>query len=278
MKDVAIAYRIYPRVSKVPALYETDKLKLASFCLKSFREALLGLNFTIYAILDGCPPEYADLFRQTFKHDELEIIDVDHLGNLRTFSMQIDLLLGKTNAEFVFFAEDDYFYFPGALCEMVEFARNNHGVDFVTPYDHPDSYFTSSLYERHRVMPFGNRHWRTASSTCLTFLARRSALLATESLMRSYSRGNMDCSLWLALTQKLELANPAVHAANFTRLKIWAKAWLWGWRHLLFSRRYQLWSPVPTLATHMEKQCVAPAIDWPAEFASAEDRFSQGSI
>ena len=275
MKDLAIAYRIYPRISKVPALHEADKLRLATFCLLSFREALQGLNFRLWAILDGCPPEYEELFRRVFREDELEIIRVNAVGNLSTFSMQIDLLLNQTEADFVFFAEDDYFYFPGALAEMIEFARNNEDVDFVTPYDHPDSYFTSSRHERHKVKAFGSRHWRTASSTCLTFLAHRSVLRANEELMRTYSRGNMDCSLWLALTQKFELANPSVHAADSLRLKIWVKTWLWGWKTLLFSRRYLLWSPLPTLATHMEKPCVSPLVEWQAEFSAAEARYNR---
>jgi len=277
MTDLAIAYRIYPRVSKVPALHENDKLQLARFCLLSFHEALEGLNFRLWAILDGCPPEYEALFRSIFRADQLEIIDTDSVGNLNTFSLQIDLLSRQSDAEFVYFAEDDYFYFPGALTEMVEFARHNRDVDFVTPYDHPDSYFTSSRLERHELRPHGFRHWRTASSTCLTFLARRSVLRATESLLRTYSRGNMDCSLWLALTQKLELASPAIHAANSVRFKIWVKTWLWGWKNLLFSRRYRLWSPVPTLATHMEKPCLAPLVDWAAQFTAAEERYTQNA-
>jgi hypothetical protein len=275
MTDLAIAYRIYPGVSRLPALHEKDKLRLATFCLLSFREALQGLKFHLWAILDGCPPEYTELFRSIFHENELEIVEADSVGNLSTFSMQIDLLLKQTDAEFVFFAEDDYFYFPQALTKMVEFARQNKDVDFVTPYDHPDSYFTSSRHERHEVKAFGARHWRIASSTCLTFLARRSALQATESQMRTYSRGNMDCSLWLALTQKFELAKPAIHAVDSLHFKIWVKTWLWGWKALLFSRRYRLWSPIPTLATHMEKTCLAPLFDWQAEFDAAEARYSQ---
>jgi hypothetical protein len=270
MKDIAIAYRIYPGVTKVPALHATDKFELSRFCLRSFRQALGNLSFKIWAILDGCPPEYADLFRSVFREEELEIIEVPALGNLKTFSRQIDLLARQTESELVYFAEDDYFYFPNALVEMVEFAKHNDEVDFVTPYDHPDSYFTSSSRERHIVKPFGRRHWKTATSTCLTFLAKRSSLLATEAVMRSYSRGNMDCSLWLALTQKVGLANPAVHAADRVRIKIWGKTWIWGWKNILFSKVYRLWSPMPTLSTHMESSCLSPLVEWQAEFALVE--------
>jgi hypothetical protein len=270
MKDLAVAYRIYPGISKVPAFHSDNKLELSRLCLRSFRRALGGLRFKVWAVLDGCPSEYVDLFRGIFSPDELEIVETPGIGNLQTWERQVDLLLGQQEAELVMFAEDDYFYHKDALVEMVEFARSHSDADFITPYDHPDSYFTSSVNERHKVVASGKRHWRETSSTCLTFITSRKTLRATESLMRSYSGGNMDCSLWLALTQKTELMNRKVHAADTVRLKIWAKTWLWGWRNILFSRRYHLWSPIPTLSTHMESTGLAPLVSWTDEFREAE--------
>ncbi len=272
MIDLAIAYRVYPGISKAPALHAADKLALSKFCLQSFRQSLGGLKFKVWAILDGCPRQYIDLFRSIFTEDQLEIVETDGIGNLKTFSMQIDLLTQQMEADLVYFAEDDYFYRPDALVEMVEFARENAAAAFVTPYDHPDSYFTSSRYERHRVMASGKRHWREASSTCLTFLTRRTTLLATERIMRSYCKGNMDCSLWLALTQKAALVDPRVHAADEVRLKIWVKTFLWGWREIFFSRTQSLWSPMPTLATHMETPGLSPLVPWMDEFTCAEKK------
>jgi hypothetical protein len=62
--DLVIAYRIYPKVAK-PAQglpFSQDKLMLAEICLRSFKEALGGLRVKLWALLDGCPNEYADLF------------------------------------------------------------------------------------------------------------------------------------------------------------------------------------------------------------------------
>ena len=42
--DLAVAYRIYPGVSKVPPVFSQDKLKLAEFCLKSFKDSLGDLT------------------------------------------------------------------------------------------------------------------------------------------------------------------------------------------------------------------------------------------
>jgi hypothetical protein len=270
MKDLAVAYRIYPGVSKSPAFFSADKFRLSEMCLHSFKRALGGLRVKIWALLDGCPPEYEALFRETIQSNDLEILSLNKVGNLATFSLQIDLLTGQSEAPYVYFAEDDYFYLPDALEKMVVFMRENRDVDFVTPYDHPDSYYTSSRFERHLVKPYGDRYWRTASSTCLTFLTSRENLVRTQTMFRTYSYGNMDCPIWLALTQKLELAKPRVHWHDAFRLKTWAKTWRWGYRALLFGRRYRLWTPMPALATHMESSCQSPLVDWQTLFVNSQ--------
>ena len=271
MLDLAIAYRIYPGISKSPAFFPTDKFRLSEMCLSSFREALGGLHVKIWALLDGCPPKYEALFRKEFQSSELEILLLNKAGNLSTFSLQIDLLTKQTEAPYVYFAEDDYFYLPDALEKMVAFIRAHQDVDFVTPYDHPDSYNASSRFERHLVRPFGDRYWRTASSTCLTFLTSRETLIRTQSTFRTYSRGNWDCPVWLALTQKHALANPRIHWRGLFHLAIWAQTLRWGFWALLFARRYRLWVSLPTLATHMESTRLSPLIDWQALFVDSQE-------
>ena len=270
MTELAVAYRIYPG-AKSPAFFPNDKLNLSSVCLRSFRRALGNLRIKIWAILDGCPPEYETLFQDVLGDYDLQIVKQDKIGNQKTFSLQIDLPSRQTDSGYVYFAEDDYFYFPNALEKMVGFMRENEDVDFVTPYDHPDSYYTPSRHERHLMRPFGDQYWRTASSTCLTFLTSRKNLLRTESLFRSFSVRNMGCPIWLALTQKTGLTNPRVHWHDVFRAKIWGKTWLWGFRKILFSKSYRLWVPMPTLATHMESGCLSPLVDWQEAISKAEE-------
>jgi hypothetical protein len=262
MVDLALAYRVYPKVSKVPACHPTDKFRLAEMCLRSFKRALGGLRARIWVLMDGCPKEYESLFKEVLQGQVMEILKLNKTGNEATFGLQIDLLKNQTDAEYVYFAEDDYFYLPGALETMVAFMRENPDADFVTPYDHPESYETSSRQERHLVRPFAKRYWRTASSTCLTFLTSKRNLARTESLFRTYCRGNMDCPIWLSLTQKHELANLHVHGSDWFRIKTWLKTWFWGYRAVLLGKRYRLWTPLPSLATHMESSGLSPCIDW----------------
>ena len=278
MLDLAIAYRIYPRISKVPAVFPDNKFQLSALCLRSFKKALGHLRVKMWVLLDGCQMEYEELFRSLFTSDEIEIVDLKNVGNLATFSIQLDLLIGQTEASLVYFAEDDYFYFPEAIAKMVDFARNNVSVDFVTPYDHPDLYTQSSSKERHVIKASGDRHWRTASSTCLTFLASRRSLQRAQRVFRTYSRGNNDCSMWLALTQKSRLLNLHVHWHDVGAFKIWLLVIRWSLLQILFGKRYELWSPLPTVATHLESSCLAPLIDWNSEFIRAQAEESQSIL
>jgi hypothetical protein len=265
--DLAVAYRIYPEVSK-PAIglpFSEDKYLLSEVCLRSFKESLGDLRAKIWVLLDGCPPEYEALFRKYFAQEDLNLVLLDGVGNRATFSKQIEILLEQREADFVYFAEDDYFYLPNQFHLMLDFLSANADVHFVSPYDHLDCY----TLELHRgpkwLRAHGSRHWRTAASTCLTFLTRRETLAKYETVFRSYVRGNNDCALWLTLT-KHRIFSPLAFARYFFRglfyWKILVKAWLYGWRQILFGRKLKLWVPIPGIATHLDTKALSPNVDW----------------
>src|SRR5260370_42462317 len=85
---------------------------------------------------------------------------------------------------------------------MLRFLREGQGVDFVTLYDHPDCYQLELHHEPKWITVFEGHHWRTAASTCLTFLTRKSTLAEYEGTIRTYARGNNDCAMWLSLTKR----------------------------------------------------------------------------
>src|ERR1035438_2378785 len=140
--DIAIAYRIYPKVAK-PAVglpFSDDKLRLSEICLRSFKESLKGLRVKVWVLLDGCPEVYAQLFARYFDSEDLVLVRLPGIGNLPTFGKQIDILLGQNDSRLVYFAEDDYFYLPNQFHRMMDFLRAYDDVDFISPYDHPDCY------------------------------------------------------------------------------------------------------------------------------------------
>lgn len=261
--DIAVAYRIYPRVSKIPALHPENKFALAELCLRSFRASLGPLRTKVFAILDGCPAEYESLFSKLFDDDDLEFVRLAGAGNQSSFRRQLELLLDQNFADAVYFAEDDYFY-RAPFSPMLNFLPR---ADFISPYDHPD-YYDLPLHPRaQRISAGETQHWRMAASTCMTFLTTKSTLARAETIFSTYMDGNLDVSLWLSLT-KQTVTNPLAMWQLFRQrasLPCWRyvrRTWENGWRQVLFGPRFSLWTPIPSIATHIEKAFLAPAINW----------------
>ncbi len=266
-RDLAIAYRICPRIAKVAQSLPLgqSKLQQAAVCLSSFRKSLGSLRIKLWAILDGCPCEYQRLFEDHFAPEDLVVLQVDHLGNRGTFAKQIDILLSQQDADLVYFAEDDYLYLAGQFPRMVDFLHTHADVDFISPYDHPDCYRLQLHRESKWLRVHEGHHWRTASSTCLTFLTRKTTLARYERTFRTYASRNNDCALWLSLTRH-RVYNPFLFAAFLaSRNSDWqiiAKAWRYCWPQILSGRTATLWAPVPSIATHLCAGHLSPATDW----------------
>lgn len=265
--DLAIAYRIYPKVGapgrNLP--FGDDKLAQAEVCLRSFRNSLGSLRVKLWAILDGCPEAYSELFRRYFPTEDLVLVKLASAGNRATYSKQLDILLAQTDAEYVYLAEDDYFYLPGQFPLVLNFLRRTRDVDFVSPYDHPDCYNLDLHHTPKWTTVFRDHHWRTAGSTCLTFLTRKDTLAAYERVFRTYGHRNDDCAMWLSLT-KQRVLNPMAILRYFRRREFYrrapVKAWLFCWSQLIFGRRANLWVPMPGIATHLSEGRLSPGIDW----------------
>ncbi|HEX4485966.1 MAG TPA: hypothetical protein VH088_06850 [Terriglobales bacterium] len=281
--DLAVAYRVYPKVSK-PALslpFGDDKPLLAETCLKSFNESISGLRVKLWAILDGCPPEYEEFFRKHIAADDLVVLNLDGAGNGATFARQIDILLKQSDAEHVYFAEDDYLYLPGKFRAMLSFLRSQPDVDFISPFDHLDCYTLSLHHSPKWLRVHDSQHWRTASSTCLTFLTRKETLRKYEAVFRSYSRGNFDSSLWMSLT-KQRVFNPLAMITYFVQRKFYwkilAKSWFYNWAQILFGKKAKLWVPVPGIATHLDSDSLSPSVDWLSQMQREIDAKSPNSV
>jgi len=265
--DFAVAYRIYPKLaaSSEGLPYCENKFRLAEACLRSFRLSLGPLRPKIWVLLDSCPATYQDLFLKYFDANQIVLLPFDGIGNRGSFDKQIDILLEQRVSEFVYFSEDDYFYVPNQFEHMLNFLRRYEDAEFVSPFDHLDCY-TLPFHNFSKHLRFAaNHHWRTAASTCLTFLTTRNTLRSTENIFRSYAHKNYDASLWISLTKH---ASPLFRARDHDeRIWLWkivAKSWLHGWRQILFGRRHRLWVPVPGIATHLDAHALSPGIDWRA--------------
>jgi hypothetical protein len=285
--DLAVAYRIYPKASaNRPPIFAEDKLKLAEFCLQSFKNSLGGLRVKLWVLLNDCPPEFEAIFTTRFAREDLVLMRYPGVGPATTLHEQFRILVEQTDAEFVGFSEDDYFYLPGQLEVGVNFLKQNHDADFVSPYESHDFYVIDLHDMAFETREFAGKKWSSCISATHTFLARRATLVECrgvfERLFVAFQAGIIpDLAMWMALTKR-RVFNPVKFLRwSLTHRWFWAGSiglsWYYCWRQVLFGRRYKLWSPHPCLANHMVAGLEAPGVDWQKEFqkqmagTSAED-------
>lgn len=265
--DIAVAYRIYPKVAK-PAEglpYSENKYLLSEICLRSFRRSLGNLRAKVWVLLDACPDEYVELFQKYFAPEDLVLLRLPGIGNGNTFLQQIEILLKQNDADMVYFAEDDYIYRPDEFKLMIDFMQAHKDVDFISPYDHPEYYESELLRKPSWIRCFRDRHWRTGAMTCLTFLTTRSTLRKSRWMLHTYGLRNWDWSIWLSLT-KMNVFRPVDFCRWLVRdrflVKVLIKTWAFGAFQILFGTRYKLWSPIPAIATHLDAARLSAGTDW----------------
>jgi hypothetical protein len=263
--DLAVAYRIYSGVSKIPPVYPNDKYKLADFCLSSFKKSLGNLKVKMYVLLDGCPPEYEKMFENYFEKSDLEIIRCPNIGNKKTFKKQIDILLQQGDAEYIYFAEDDYFYID-SLVEVWNFIRTGR-ADFVSPYEHPSCY-TDGHVIQNAVTLFGKRRYTTVQHACLTFMTTKANLRKNKRLFLIYPNWfASDFVVWSSITLGFRyfvnlhfLYRPKGNL--WENIKVYGTMLFFAWNRFIVNKKYRLYMPIGTIATHLESRFLSPLINW----------------
>lgn len=168
---------------------------------------------------------------------------IERPGNAECYKTVLSWSRELDDDSIVYHGEDDYLYHPDAFAELGAAVERLPSVDYFTLYDHRDRYIRSDDMRLGRpefVSVAGNRHWRVVESTCMTYAARVGALKRDLTFHRLLSPRNLphDRLLW-RLTQGIGL--------------FWWK----------FPKR-TLVSPMPSLATHLDPDYLAPVVDWTA--------------
>jgi len=265
--DLVVAYRIYPLVSKATPIFQEDKIALSRFCLESFKRSLTGLRVKVFAILDGCNNEYEKLFTDNFNNNDLEIIRTPCIGNKATFERQINILIRQNDSDIVYFAEDDYFYIEN-INSMIEIIKTGK-ADFITPYNHP-MYYSNCLHDfSKKIILLNNKDWMEVKSTCLTFMTSKTKLKLTKDYFLVFSKkAGFDTAIWFGLTQgwgyfryvfRLFILDRGAYLNLFVCL-------LFFWKNIFFNKKYKLYSPILTIATHVESENLSPEISWKKYF------------
>lgn len=267
--DLVIAYRIYPEVSKVPPVFADDKYKLSKLCLESLKTSLGGLRVKIYAILDNCPVEYEELFKDVFKDDALKLIKLDKTGNKETFKKQVDILSSQNDSNIVYFAEDDYFYIKD-LGSMISLLKDRK-ADFVTPYEHPSSYESNNVINN-KVIIHDSQRYVSVQHACLTFMTTKENLLKNKKFFLIFSNYfGSDFVVWGCITLGLSYFKYLKLLFNFKNytvenVKVYGSLLFFAFFRFIGNKKYKLVMPIDTFATHMEDNFLSPGIDWSLYF------------
>lgn len=273
---LAIAFRVYPLISKIPAIYPNDKFKLTQIGLRSLVNSLRNIHAKIWVIFDGCPIEYVKLFDSELKDLEKEYIFFEKAGNPKTFEKQVDILLNQDFSEYIYFAEDDYFYLENNFREALDFYKM-FNPDFLTTYNHPDNNtlkIAKIKRNNSEIIQFNNYTWQIQASTTMTFMTTKSKLLETKEVFLTYARKNFDNAMWFSLTN-YNLTNIFVFLyylfTNKSIAYIFGKAYYFVPYQLFFGKKYKLWVITDSLCTHLEASTLGKEVNWDIEFQKIKD-------
>jgi len=193
-----------------------------------------GSEVSVTLMFDGHISDFVNDFssRYFFRQDtkiDLQLIEAGSDGNsaMITFGYvnHAELIPG----DIVYILENDYMHVPGWISKVFELYDSGIKFDYLSLYDHRDKYFLP-MYTGLRSQLFHSQthHWRTAPSTCGSFLAEVSTFRADYDV---FLRELKDYFLFKALIEE---------------------------------RNRVLLTPVPGLATHCMDGYLSPTIDWTA--------------
>lgn len=224
---------------------KADKRTLIKKCVKSLVNACNDYDGNIRIIwLDDHSSEETiqDLHKifSEFKHETI-FIPLENKGWNASGYAQFDK--GReSNADLVYFVEDDYLHYPTAIEEMIDayllFKKNTGREIAIHPFDDPDNYKPLYILPS-RIVLGKNRHWRTNEYTTFSFMCNPEVVrkhwssfytLATEYMTEWGEKNN-------------------VHEGT-TINKIWREDVL-------------LFTPIPSVALHMQYEEQKDAyLDW----------------
>lgn len=228
-----------------PRYCGADKITLIEKCVKSLVQSANNYDGKIKIIWfdDHSSQEMIDRVFKVFSKSrhEVEFHPLEQRGWNASGLAQFDA--GRSsNADLVYFVEDDYLHYPSAIEEMVQAYRNfkrNLGTEVaIHPYDDPDNYLPLFIDEC-RIVLGKYRHWRTNKYSTFTFMCNPD--IVRKFWSRFYTVATEYMTEW-GEKNEIQEGTTINH--------------IWRWEVKLFT-------PIPSLALHMgyERQ-LDPFIDW----------------
>ena len=220
------------------------KLKISPFdCLKNLKR--IFKNTVITVIGDGLSAIQISKYKKIV--GKKNFIEINLKNNSKSLKYSIDLVLGFQNSknfkkissenELIYFVENDYLHTIDSKKNLIDAFKLK--VHYVSLYDHPDYYdnlkklidFRQVLDNPIKKVLLGKyRHWATTASTTCTFAVKK------KTLMEDYEYFKKMCKRDVPRDHKI-----------FTQLT---------------NKGRLLITPIPSLSTHIEKNYLAPLVNW----------------
>lgn len=218
-----------PSTNPSPILNE-DKDALNWLCLKSFVEAFgkaappdeYYVDPKIHFLCDYCPPYYTQKIQSIVPSHWISEIEYTRLGINGTALRSYEL--AKQQDDITLFQECDYLYRPYVMSTYIEAIKT---LGLVSPYDHKNFYMDSSIHsETVNIKLVDDYHYRSTERNTMTFAVAPSVLVSGFDIFMKY--GYLDSDVW----------------------------------HELRAKGHQLYVPIPSFATHMARDWLAPSVEW----------------
>lgn len=132
--------------------------------------------------------------------------------------------LAREQDDDILFQECDYIYRPDTGKDLVAGVEE---LGLVSPYDHPNFYRDRELHSPTTNLTLvNNTHWRSSERNTMTFAVRNDIFKQNYDIFRKH--GYLDGQVW----------------------------------YDLLDNGQSLFTPIPSLATHMVADYMAPSVDW----------------
>jgi hypothetical protein len=195
-------------------------------CLENFTNVFKEHDITLIA--DGVEDDVWNKLNALYPTLDLQRTSLG--SNAGSFLYALDQAVKLDPQTIVYFVEDDYLHHEGA---DVILEQGLNISPYASLYDHPDKYWDGNADRQCKVLMTEDCHWRTASSTTMTFASKVGFLIDDKSTFIQWCGGE---DKW---THDFQL---------FTEI----------------SSKRGLITPIPGYATHLDTWVIAKMVDWKA--------------
>lgn len=200
--------------------------------LATIRNDPLGNRVKLTVMFDGKFQDFANDFISGYQANkdlniDLKFLEAGSDTNSALITMDYVYHSDISDGNLVYLLENDYMHQPGWIQKIFELYNSDVTFDYISIYDHRDKYFLPMYTElQARLYHTQTHHWRTAPSSCGSYIAEISRFRSDYDIFR---QGLPDYFFFIALINE---------------------------------RKRVLLTPIPGLSTHCMEGYLSPTINW----------------